>query len=103
MSALTQDPHHPDTWLIPSIHINGQVIQQPVLLKGVHLQAACPGGHCIIHNPSRHHMRDWPLLWDEHRKVFGRLCPHGHKHPDPDSWGSVDHVDSTCDGCCQRS
>ncbi|MCZ2836576.1 hypothetical protein [Modestobacter sp. VKM Ac-2985] len=54
---------------------------------------------------SRHHMREWPLVWDPQRGHYGRTCPHGVGHPDPDdvvflqSVGGVSGV-HPCDGCC---
>jgi hypothetical protein len=46
----------------------------------------CAGTHCVIHNPSGHHMKDWPLSF---RMDLGALafreCPCGMLHPDPDS------------------
>jgi hypothetical protein len=101
MSALSPDPQHPDTWLIPAAFLDGRLIQAPLVIRGVHLAAQCAGAECLIHNPTHHHMRRWPLLWLDDQKVFARLCEHGYAHPDPDSWGHGEHP-SGCDGCCQR-
>lgn len=39
---------------------------------------------CCIHNPSPHHMVNWPLARDQ-GNVMVRMCPdHGVGHPDPD-------------------
>jgi hypothetical protein len=72
----------------------------------VHDEAACKGSHCVIHNPSNHHMVDWPTHWRDDRKLMERKCTHGIGHPDPDhignlaenlrEWESV----HGCDGCC---
>ncbi len=51
-----------------------------------HHPARCQGRHCAIHNPSGHHMRDWPttVRYDKFA-LTERVCPHGVGHPDPDS------------------
>jgi len=66
----------------------------------------CVGQRCCVHNPSEHHMRDWPQIW---RSDWGgfmeRACPHGIGHPDPDDLrvrtapGMGVHG---CDGCCRK-
>lgn len=72
-----------------------------------HPAAQCSGEHCVMHNPSDHHMRDWPLNWRGDRGIMERLCPHGIGHPDPDSLAHLERVgtpdDGThgCDGCCR--
>jgi len=53
-------------------------------LVGVHPAAACAGRVCVIHAPTAHHMRDWPIHW--HHGIFERICPHGVGHPDPDQY-----------------
>ncbi len=83
----------------------------PSLLVNVHPPSECEGHPCCIHNPSDHHMRDWPQNWRSDRGLMERICPHGIGHPDPDH---LDHIErhlgreaaegeSThgCDGCCQ--
>lgn len=69
--------------------------------------------HCVIHNPSDHNMRTWPMHLRE-TNLIERLCPHGIGHPDPDSaramdfitWNRVDHPygydQHGCDGCCKK-
>jgi hypothetical protein len=89
-----------DRWVLPS----GEV------LTGVHPDTACEGRGCVIHHPSDHHMRDWPLNWRNDRGLMERLCPHGVGHPDPDdlAWKqTVFHPDEAaaegihgCDRCC---
>lgn len=88
----------------------------------VHDPEACKGQHCCVHNPSDHHMKDWPLNWRGDKGIMERICPHGVGHPDPDdlahrhrvaqqrSAGKADSIywledvnTSTihgCDGCC---
>lgn len=69
----------------------------------VHDPDNCKGGYCVIHNPSNHHMVDWPTHWREDRKLLERLCPHGIGHPDPDH---LDHLPAgrrsieSIHGCC---
>ena len=84
----------------------GFAIPGPVVLTDVHDKLECAGRACVVHSPSDHHMRGWPLIWRADRKLMERTCPHGLGHPDPDdlSW----HVDEGrpwmsshgCDGCC---
>lgn len=84
-------------------------------LTRFHPASAC-AGPCPLHNPSDHHMVDWPLNWRPDRYIFERICEHGIGHPDPDSLAWKNHVagyveqphllyqpdDGThgCDGCC---
>lgn len=87
-----------------------------------HTATQCAGEPCVLHNPSDHHMRDWPTVvrYDKFA-LTERQCRHGIGHPDPDSmdwlsrcWPSVverglsyDDGDGWkalgvhgCDGCC---
>ncbi len=74
------------------------------LLMNVHPADRCVGRRCVIHNPSDHHMSDWPLHWVDPIRIFVRVCEHGVGHPDPDQaeylslTGRAQHM---CDGCCQ--
>ncbi len=78
-----------------------------VKIINVHDEGACAGRHCVIHNPSAHHMRNWPIDWDDTDKLFYRTCPHGDEHPDPDTAAylvSIGRAAATfhyCDNCCQ--
>jgi hypothetical protein len=72
----------------------------------VHEKWICKGNYCCIHNPSDHHMKDWPTNWRQDRFMMERICPHGIGHPDPDdiAWKkrmgyNADAVHG-CDGCC---
>jgi hypothetical protein len=95
-----------------------------------HSPAACDGTPCVVHNPSDHHMKDWPITYRldravrmPDREVSGavvagpvfvlaeRGCPHGVGHPDPDAmdyarreggeeFASAEGVHG-CDGCCR--
>jgi hypothetical protein len=62
----------------------------------------------VVHNPSDHHLRDWPMHLRE-TTLVERMCQHGVGHPDPDSAAYMDrlygHRAGTwsthgCDGCC---
>lgn len=72
-----------------------------------HTLAACDGTNCTLHNPSPHHMVDWPMVL-RGSGLIERTCPHGVGHPDPDS--ARYYIDRTgedhwgihgCDGCCR--
>lgn len=67
----------------------------------VHDRERCEGEVCIIHNPSDHHMRDWPLIWRDDRGCFERVCSCGVGHPDPDD-RNHDGVHGCC-GCCKKN
>lgn len=81
------------------------------ILEGVqvlaHSASACVGEDCVIHNPSDHHMRDWPVVVrsDKHG-LIERVCEHGTGHPDPDSVSYFAHQQMRwmdvhgCCGCC---
>lgn len=75
----------------------------------------CMEHGCCIHNPSDHHMRDWPTLWRNDRGIMERICEHGVGHPDPDGIAYMLRVSESsgepfpiadgihgCDGCCRR-
>ena len=73
----------------------------------VHDREQCKGEFCVIHNPSNHHMRDWPTHWRDDRFMMERICKHGIGHPDPDDLDFKKRRgfdDSKgihgCDGCC---
>jgi hypothetical protein len=97
VSALVPDPEHPDGWLIPNQWIDDQLVPQPVIMRGVHTQ--CLNIYCIVHHPSQHHMRSWPLVWVNDEAVFRRVCPHGLLHQDPDGWDT--EPEDCPDGCCE--
>lgn len=108
MSAMIPDPKDPTKWFIGSATepMLGQQIGD-ALLVNVHLSNQCAGEFCVVHNPSDHHMRTWPLNWRDDTGVMERICPHGVGHPDPDAadfqesigreWATV----HGCDGCCR--
>lgn len=84
-------------WTIPGTDI---------VLTNVHDPGKCAGEHCVVHNPSNHHMKDLPLHWRNDRGIFERICTHGIGHPDPDQhdyWRmlGLEHEGiHGCDGCC---
>lgn len=59
------------------------LLESDQIVMGVHPRAWCSGA-CVIHSPSAHWMREYPLSFDYEAKAFVRTCPHGHKHQDPD-------------------
>lgn len=78
-----------------------------------HGRNSCQGRPCCIHDPSDHHMRTWPMIFDP-KKLYlaNRVCEHGDVHPDPDSADYFLHAPGInmntvawimlhqCDGCC---
>ena len=75
-------------------------------LSNVHNVSKCAGSNCCVHNPSDHHMRDWPMDWRSDKGVMERTCPHGIGHPDPDDAAynasrGMEYLNvHGCDGCC---
>ncbi len=74
-----------------------------------HANSQCRGEHCVVHNPSNHHMRTWPTFMDrDEGYLVKRLCSHNLYHPDPDSlsffqrgttgWRTI--ATHRCDSCC---
>lgn len=107
MSQVVIDPNNPRQAIVADgtderfgIHVGS------VVLGNIHSAELCQGHNCVIHNPSDHHMRSWPLTWRGDKGVFERQCPHGVGHPDPDdgdyliSVGRGDWTIHGCDGCC---
>lgn len=73
-----------------------------------HRKETCAGQVCVIHNPSSHHLREWPMTLRETR-LIERMCPHRIGHPDPDSVIGMRLITGQdawdvhgCDGCCRR-
>ncbi len=65
--------------------------QAGLTLMNVHGRERCEGRGipCCIHEPSIHHMREWPMNWRSDTGVMERICPHGTGHPDPDHMAYV--------------
>jgi len=72
-------------------------------LVNVHSIEKCTGRPCPIHNPSDHHMKDWPQHYRVDRGIIERTCEHGVGHPDPDDINAKG-INSThgCCGCCKE-
>lgn len=80
-------------------------IQVGIVDLRVHPVGARQGPNCCIHNPSDHHMVDWPLNWRGDRNIMERTCVHGVGHPDPDDVkvrSQEGYGIHGCDGCCRR-
>lgn len=98
--------HPGEIWELSWVRPDGQVVSRK--LGGVHFTEDCETEHCVLHNPSEHSMRDFPLHWRDDRQIFERICEHGVGHPDPDQedfWtlkfgpGNTQGIHG-CDGCC---
>jgi len=93
------EPVEQDSMTLP----NGDVLR-------FHPQKQCAGGTCCLHNPSDHHMKEWPLNWRDDRGLMERICEHGVGHPDPDGLAHIVAVHGQkaadveavhgCDLCC---
>lgn len=96
-----------EVWVGPATDPLFGAPQGESILVNVHPESRCAGRPCVLHNPSDHHMREWPTLWRADTGVMERTCPHGIGHPDPDDveyhkskgrpWMAV----HGCDGCCR--
>lgn len=88
-------------------------VHEGLTLEKIHDESKCAGRACIVHNPTDHSMRDFPLHWRPGWEPFSikpshfeRICPHGIGHPDPDDLAYHDEVGNEmmgvhgCDGCC---
>lgn len=80
----------------------------PAVLR-THSPDKCAGEHCVIHNPSDHHMREWKTNWRSDTGVMERICPqHGVGHPDPDDAAHKERMGLDwfnihgCCGCCKE-
>ncbi len=82
------------------------VLNSGQVIGNVHPAGTCAGTYCVIHNPSPHHMRDWPLNFRNDLALMERICPHGVGHPDPDSLAFQKTLGNDyksvhgCCGCC---
>jgi hypothetical protein len=63
----------------------------------VHSKEDCTG-HCPIHNPSDHPLKDCPTHWRHDKGFMERICKCGIGHPDPDDAGA-EPIHGCC-GCC---
>ncbi|MDH3424255.1 MAG: hypothetical protein OEN00_14780 [Gemmatimonadota bacterium] len=93
--------------------MSGETMGEVTLVGGeriiAHPASVCAGEICCIHNPSDHHMVEWPQHWRSDAGKMERLCPHGIGHPDPDEIEWLIKADPQradqlvihgCDGCC---
>jgi hypothetical protein len=67
-------------------------------IERLHPKSRCSALHCVIHNPSNHHMRHMPQKWNADRGFIERVCEHETGHPDPDIF--THPRTHGCDGCC---
>ena len=78
---------------------------RPGVFLNHHPKGQCNGTICVLHNPTEHSMRDFPLHWRIDRGIMERICPHGVGHPDPDDYnvytGKDDGIHG-CDECCAK-
>lgn len=112
MTRMIPDPTDDTKWIIGSAAEESLGFQVGAsTLANVHPESACAGRHCVVHNPSDHHMRDWSLNWRGDTRVMERMCPHGVGHPDPDDIAYHQKVAGKkevwqaihgCDGCCSQ-
>jgi len=79
---------------------NAYITGSGQILFKVHDESKCKSKNCVIHNPSDHHMRDFPTLWRQERRLMERICKCGVGHPDPDEI-NPDTVHGCC-GCCEK-
>jgi hypothetical protein len=89
-----------------------QLILEEQGYSNIHSPEKCAGQACMIHNPSKHKMVDWPInLRLDKGGPADRQCPHNVGHPDPDSMAfmakrlgpenSRSLGTHGCDGCCR--
>lgn len=81
------------------------ILNKPGVMP-IHDEQRCRGTFCTYHNPSDHHMVEWPK-YVRASGLIERTCTHGVGHPDPDSveWivrvtGQDHWYSHGCDGCC---
>lgn len=73
-----------------------------------HSPESCAGSTCVVHNPSNHHMREWPLNYRLDTKMTERICKCGVGHPDPDAAAFHEAIGASylnvhgCCGCCSE-
>lgn len=97
-----------EMWMGLASDLSGALAENAVL-RNVHSAEKCAGRHCVLHNPSDHHMREWPTMYRAEKGLMERICPHGIGHPDPDdaayhaSHGATWTTVHGCDGCCEES
>lgn len=107
MTQMIPDPTDDTIWFIGSAAeatLGAQV--GDATLFDVHSRELCERRHCVVHDPSEHHMRGWRMNWRDDRGLMERICPHSIGHPDPDDLAYHRSVGRDgmgvhgCDGCC---
>lgn len=107
MANNDEKTHHDLTFV--GYEWNGRekwLVAPGIVMRGVHpLTPECDEFGCVIHNPSDHRMRDWPMCISGPGGVITRRCKHGVFHPDPDSLAyftrlKLSFLHDDCDGCC---
>jgi len=78
----------------------GRVTIHGVSLTNVHPESACTGRPCVLHNPTDHTMRDWPIRWATDTALFERECSHGEWLVDPDQLDYLRQTYVTLRGIC---
>lgn len=74
-----------------------------IKFTNTHPEEKCKGRPCIVHNPTDHHMSEWPVHWRSDRGILERICPCGVGHPDPDQfyyWREIGQEWQSVHGCC---
>lgn len=106
-----------ERYLESSVSKDNEVLDHAGNAVRTHSRDVCLDRPCVIHEPSGHKMRTWPMNFRfDKMALVERLCTHGVGHPDPDSvhyfemmyertglvryYGMGVHG---CDGCCMPS
>jgi hypothetical protein len=103
-SGLVQDPTDSSKWIIQHAaeSVWGTQLRGPIIIHNVHSADKCAGQPCVMHNPSQHHMVDWPCNWRDDIQLMERLCQHNVGHPDPDCVAYITQMlgEAVIHGCC---
>lgn len=70
-------------------------------IKGIHPEFKCTGPTCVLHKPTNHHMREFPLVFRRDLRTFERICEHQVTHPDPDCRNAM--ADGVVHECCSMA
>lgn len=89
-----------ERWHLPDGH----------MLQYVHSKKSCEGEFCVIHKPSDHPLRAWPLMLKpqivgKSNPMFVRQCSCEELHLDPDevTFFKLDYENCNClCGCCAK-
>jgi hypothetical protein len=86
---------------IPNHNLQEQAVI--AMLENTHPEVRCAGRACVLHNPTDHPQRRFPLHWRNDRVMFERICPCGIGHPDADQysyWEEIGAIHEGVHGCC---